>query len=116
MMAKVYVVMFGSDDDFIDSIWTDLKDAKERVNNLGNELIEYYWYEYNEAPGKDYDEKWNEDKTRVAYADRNNIDDVGYEFYIKEMLLRNDYVSNYKDLPAYFTTTLVEGRNVSQDI
>lgn len=112
-MSKAYVVFvhsdtfegFWSSDTNLDSIWSEIESAKERVADIANRFIEKLWYEDNSVPGLDYKEEWSKDKTHVKYCPDPYSE---YSFYIEEHELRSGWVTdgqNNTDLPAYFTTT-----------
>lgn len=109
MAKEIYIVFCHSAYDnfdggwdheqFIDSIWDELHDAKERLKDLANEYIEERWYESEEVPGTDYYECWAEDGESVKYEPDSYSE---FSFYIEKQVLRSDWVEENKDLPVYY--------------
>lgn len=112
MDKKVYIVFvnFAYDnlegswvgEPTIDSIWEYEGGAKIRLDILSNEYIERMWYEEEKVPCLDYKEEWSKDKRSVKYSP-DPYEEV--RIYIEEHKVRSGWNEDYKDLPAYFTTT-----------
>lgn len=69
---KVYIVYANhwedgdtACEDFTDSVWSHLDDAKRRIKELANEYVRQEWYGFWAIPDEDYTILWENDNETV---------------------------------------------------